>query len=109
MSARGGLRQGAGRKKGAATAKTRAVADQAISDGITPLEVMLGAMRSAWSAGDKDKAAEHAKDAAPYLHPRLASVQHSGDADHPLGIAIMSAVPRDDDQPANGHDKTAHH
>jgi len=106
----GGRRPGAGRKKGAVTAKTREIAEKAMTDGITPLEVMLGAMRSAWEAGDKEKAAFHAKDAAPYMHPRLASVQHSGDADNPLSVAIMSSVPRDDEsQHVNGHDETAHH
>lgn len=50
-----------------------------------------------------------AKAAISFEKPRLASVEHKGDADNPLGIAIMSAVPRDDDQPANGHDKAAHH
>lgn len=81
---RGGKRTGAGRKAGAVTKKTRAIADAAMTDGITPLEVMLGAMREAWAAGNKMDAADIAKDAAPYMHPRLAAVELSGNADNPI-------------------------
>lgn len=38
---RGGKREGAGRKTGALTKRTRAVAERAIADGKAPLEVML--------------------------------------------------------------------
>jgi hypothetical protein len=41
-----GARKGAGRKAGSLTIKTRAIAEQAVAEGITPLEVMLRAMRS---------------------------------------------------------------
>lgn len=75
---RGGARKGAGRKAGSATKKTREIADKAAAEGITPLEVMLGAMRSFWQAGDQEKAAGFAKDAAPYIHPKLAAIEHSG-------------------------------
>jgi hypothetical protein len=45
---RGGKRSGSGRKVGSAnpaTKRSRAVADKALADGITPLEVMLDNMR----------------------------------------------------------------
>ena len=42
---RGGKRPGAGRPAGAATRRTREIADQALAEGISPLEVMLRAMR----------------------------------------------------------------
>jgi hypothetical protein len=42
---RGGKREGAGRKQGALTKKTREVAEQATAQGKTPLEVMLDNMR----------------------------------------------------------------
>ncbi len=71
--AHGGARNGAGRKKGSANEKTREVADQAAAEGITPLEVMIKAMRHYHEAGNMDKAASIAKDAAPYMHPRLSS------------------------------------
>ena len=72
---RGGARKGAGRKVGSATKKTREIADRAAAEGVTPLEVMLEAMNALRDAGDLEKAASVAKDAAPYMHPRLASVE----------------------------------
>ncbi len=75
---RGGARAGAGRKKGQATRKSQEVADQAAREGITPLEVMLFAMRHHQKAKEYDKAAEIAKDAAPYMHPRLSAVSVTG-------------------------------
>jgi hypothetical protein len=41
---------------------------------------MLEAMRFHYAAGNLDKAAAFAKDAAPYVHQRLASVQVNPDA-----------------------------
>lgn len=46
---------------------------KATADGITPLEVMITAMRNAWAAGNIGDAVQHAVHAAPYVHPRLAS------------------------------------
>jgi hypothetical protein len=59
---------------GAATKKTRAIADQAAAEGITPLEVMLNAMRAALLEGDLPFAVSIAQAAAPYCHPRLSAV-----------------------------------
>jgi hypothetical protein len=77
---RGGKRAGAGRKRGSLTKKTREIAERAAADGITPLEVLLGAMREAWASGNRTLAAGFAKNAAPYCHPRLAAIEHSGKA-----------------------------
>lgn len=74
MATHGGNRSGSGRKKGAATQRSREIADHAAEYGVTPLEVMLEAMNKARDAGDLEKAAAHAKDAAPYIHPRLSAV-----------------------------------
>lgn len=83
---RGGARRGAGRKPGAATTKTREIANAAAEGGITPLEYMLEVMRK--EPGDEMEPREYlaasmmrfeaAKAAAPYIHPRLAAVEHSG-------------------------------
>lgn len=43
--ARGGKREGAGRPAGALTKRTREVAERAIAEGMTPLDVMLDNMR----------------------------------------------------------------
>lgn len=96
--ARGGARKGAGRKEGSATKKTREIADKAAEEGITPLQVMLKAMIALYDKAEaladdetgkldgKDvsrlgllvAASNVAKDAAPYIHPRLAAIEHSG-------------------------------
>ena len=95
---RGGKRPGAGRKPGRPNKRTIArqqLASTAASEGISPLEVMLKRMRYYDSVVDLElkkgegadrgiiddalKAAnEAAKDAAPYIHPRLSAVDHSG-------------------------------
>lgn len=92
----GGARVGGGRKKGAATKKTRAIADKlAESNETTPLEYMLQTLRETpeklkaqYDKGEidtvqysvalqdltkrRDKAAETA---ACYIHPRLSSIE----------------------------------
>jgi hypothetical protein len=44
-------------------------------------------------AGDLEKAASFAKDAAPYMHPRLAAVEHTGEdggpIDHSLSVQFI--------------------
>jgi hypothetical protein len=87
--AHGGKRTGAGRKPGSATSKTRAIADKAAAEGITPLEVMLHAMREHYGSGKFDEAAAIAKDAAPYMHPRLAAIEHGGKDGGPLVVEVM--------------------
>lgn len=72
---RGGARPGAGRKRGSVTRKTAEIARRAAASGMTPLEVMLAAMRDAFKKKDMIKAAGFAKDAAPYVHPRLSAVE----------------------------------
>lgn len=109
---RGGKRQGSGRKQGALTKRTRAIAERAIAENKSPLEIMLENMRHFQqvamdaeavlegmtaeeitgramepdeqfktllaevkkAAGLRNMAQECARDAAPYIHPRLASV-----------------------------------
>lgn len=121
--AKGGARPGAGRKPGSATRKTREIAEQASADGITPLEVMLRAMREHVELADalRDQAIEAeaavligdvdadlpmklrraalgaigdastlAKDAAPYMHARLAQVNANVNADVRGQLKIVS-------------------
>ena len=77
MSDHGGKRPGAGRPPGSKNQKTADIAQEAVGAGITPIEVMLSAMRDLWDQGSaeaKREAARIAKDAAPYVHPRLSSI-----------------------------------
>lgn len=74
MSQRGGKRKGAGRKPGAANKRTKAAVAKAEQEGLTPLEVMLQAMREAHEKGGAEAAFPFAKDAAPYLHAKLSSI-----------------------------------
>ncbi len=95
--ARGGRRPGAGRKKGQSNQKTRAIAEGALASGITPLEYMLEQMRKPYpdDADAVTKARldamrfEAAKAAAPYMHPRLTSVELGGKADgNPIRLTV---------------------
>jgi len=85
---RGGYRPGAGRKKGAAEIRTRRIANELAREGLTPLEVMIAAMRElcewAETAPTKEVRVERMREAvavaqaaAPYIHPRLAAVTAS--------------------------------
>lgn len=69
--AHGGKRSGSGRKVGAITKRTRAIAEGAAETGEMPLEYMLRVMRDEFV--DEDRRADMAKAAAPYVHPRLAT------------------------------------
>lgn len=80
--AKGGPRLGAGRKPGSVNLKTREIAERSAAEGITPLEYLLAVMRRPYpeaaspdvvAAMDSQKL-DAAKSAAPYIHPRLGSV-----------------------------------
>lgn len=83
--AHGGKRVGAGRPAGAVTRKSRQMAEKAMEEGLLPLEYMLQVLRNE-GADTKDRmwAAEKA---APYVHARLASVEHTGKDGGPIEIA----------------------
>lgn len=93
---RGGARAGAGRLKGGHNRKTKLIAEQAAAQGITPLEVMLEAMRQHYDAGRLDRAAFVAKDIAPYMHPKLISTEQKIDAD--VRQRVVSGEPLGDDE-----------
>lgn len=81
---RGGARPGAGRKPGSVNRKTREIADRAAAEGITPLEVMIEAMRNVYDNEGAIAAFPYAKDVAPYLHPRISSTELTGKDGTPL-------------------------
>jgi hypothetical protein len=92
-----GERRG-GRQKGTpnrSTVARIAIADKAAAQGITPLEVMMSAMRSFYENGDMEKAVTVAASAAPYMHPRLSAssvdAKHSGDMTQRVVVKIEDA------------------
>jgi hypothetical protein len=76
MTNHGGKRDGAGRKPGVPNAMTAERIAEIEASGLTPLDFMLDVLR------DEEAAPAHrmwaAEKAAPYVHPRLAAIQHSG-------------------------------
>lgn len=85
---RGGKRQGAGRPKGSATRVNEAARKKAADGGLMPLDYMLGLLRNeAMPMGVRFDAA---KAAAPYVHAKLASVEHSGADGGPLQVVVKS-------------------
>lgn len=101
---RGGQRKNAGRPKGSATKRTREIADRAMEEGISPLEYMLNVMRDNTEHEDprvqvaRDAMRfEAAKAAAPYIHPRLQAIEHSG------GITVKSLAEELAALNAHGH------
>lgn len=111
--ARGGYREGAGRKERSKTRKTAEIAKRAAEQGITPLEYMLEVMRSPMPPEIADQIAamkaegrldaeivgrlmswhsmrfEAAKGAAPYMHPRLNATTMTGPNNGPLQVEIV--------------------
>lgn len=75
MAGRGGKRPGAGRKKGSLGKKT--VEAKAAKDGVTPLEYLLKRMRNTKLPHERRE--QLAIAAAPYCHPRMAAINHTGD------------------------------
>lgn len=96
--AHGGKRPNAGRPKGAHNKASIAREAKIAAEGDTPLEVMIAAMRAHVAAGELDKAAERAKDAAPYVHPRLTAVEHSGKGGQSIAPVLNVFTGSGDDQ-----------
>jgi hypothetical protein len=93
--AHGGSRPGAGRPKGARNKKTLEQVEAIVASGLTPLEYLLSVLRDEQSAVDQRM--EAAKAAAPYVHPKLANIELSGNEEHPLVHEVRRTVVR----PAN--------
>jgi hypothetical protein len=75
----GGRRRGVPNKT---TANRRKEIANAGLAGLTPLDYMLSLLRD--ESNPTETRFEAAKAAAPYVHPKLANVQHSGDQENPL-------------------------
>lgn len=89
--ARGGKRAGSGRPPGAHNKRSREIAEKAAKKGITPLEYMLKVMRSKSTSVTDERRDEMAKAAAPYMHPRLNAIQHTGKDGEPIQVSFTNA------------------
>lgn len=69
------------------------------ASGETPLQHLLTVMRN--PRMPRDFRLEAAKAAAPYVHPKLATVTHVGDAENPVRVACTVYVPKKE-APRNG-------
>jgi hypothetical protein len=90
---RGGPRAGAGRKAGEPNKASAARQAEIAASGITPLDYMLQIMRDAEQKFDVRLDA--AKAAAPYVHPKLASVDHKSSDGTMTPTIIFEGMPED--------------
>lgn len=108
MGKNGGARPGAGRKPGQKTKVNEAIKRRILGDKkMLPLEFLLMVMREdqpkqkpdespveflaryrAW----KEDRLDAAKAAAPYIHPKLESIEHKGDPDNPVQAKMALTV-----------------
>ncbi len=73
---KGGRREGAGRKAGVPNKTTLQKEAMIAASGLTPLDYMLRILRD--EACEPLVRMDAAKAAAPYVHPRLNAIEHSG-------------------------------
>jgi len=71
---RGGRRKGAGRPKGAPNKATAGRQAEIAASGEDPLDYMIRVMRD--ESAPAERRDEMAKAAAPYVHPKLAAIEH---------------------------------
>lgn len=71
-----GLPKTGGRQRGSRNKATAKREREIAKSGVTPLEYMLKVMRN--PKADDSRRDDMAKAAAPYVHPKLASMQHTG-------------------------------
>lgn len=74
--AQGGKRPGAGRPKGAPNKASVEREKKVKASGLTPLDFLLSVLRD--ENVPREERVDAAHKAAPYVHPKLASVEHSG-------------------------------
>jgi hypothetical protein len=87
---RGGKRSGAGRPKGQPNKASAERQAEVAASGVTPLEYMLNVLRDPDAAVERrDWAAEKA---APYVHPKLAAIEHTGKDGGPIEVTRIELV-----------------
>jgi hypothetical protein len=108
INQRGGRRPQAGRKKGSPNKITAAIRAKIMESGTMPLQALLRVMNELMVAANLmhdgryvivnakvigrlellERAADIAAKAAPYLHPKLQSIEHSGGDGDPMARHI---------------------
>jgi len=83
MGSRGAAKTG-GRKKGTPNKATAAKAAAIAASGLTPLDFMLDVMRNV--ENDLGVRLDAARCAAPYVHPKLSSVELAGKVGEPVRV-----------------------
>lgn len=92
--ARGGKREKAGRPPGSINKASAAKRAEIEASGLTPLDYMLQVMRN--EENPRDVRLDAANKAAPFVHRRLAAIEHSGE----LTVSHEAALDElDDDEP----------
>lgn len=76
-----------GRRKGVPNRSTLERQAAMEASGLLPLDYMLSVLRD--PKQDYDVRLEAAKSAAPYVHPRLANIELSGNKDKPLEVRVV--------------------
>jgi hypothetical protein len=77
-------RKTGGRKKGTPNKKTKELQYRIETSGLTPLDYLLRVMRDP-EAGEHERL-DAAKSAAPYVHPRLSTIEHGSKDGNPAGV-----------------------
>ena len=85
----GGKRAGAGRPIGAKNKRTIALEEECAAGGELPKGFMLRVMRD--ESQPMPLRADMAKAAAPYFHPRLNAIEHTGEEGGPLIVIFSEA------------------
>lgn len=83
-------RKTGGRAKGTPNKASAEREAEIAASGLTPLDYMLGILRDENAAVERRD--DMAKAAAPYVHPRLAAVEHGGKIDGTF--TVVTGVPR---------------
>jgi hypothetical protein len=83
-----------GRRKGSRNKRTRTLLEAAQNGGEMPLDYLLRVMRDPKASTRRRD--EMAKAAAPYLHSKLASIEHSESQGKPpiTGIEVSFVIPK---------------
>jgi hypothetical protein len=87
MSRQKGTPKTGGRKKGTPNKKTILLQEIIAASGVTPLDYMLRVLRDENATAMERMDA--AKAAAPYVHARLAAIEHAGNEVKPMRMVVV--------------------